>query len=91
MYVPPSFPLSHPFISPLKNEFATSVPVFLQTGTGEVMYHEHLKFVDAWKRIEKNKIELVEIPHAPHDTFLAGQILGFSKEAEDAVKKAVSY
>lgn len=64
-----------------------SVPVLLQTE----IYHEHPKFVDGWKRIEKNKIELVEITDARHCAFLGGQVLGSGEKTEDVVKEAVRY
>lgn len=91
MYVPPQIGVSDAYISPLGNEFQTPVPMFLQTGSAEVMYEEHVRFVKAMREIKGNVVELEVIENAPHDTFAAGQVLGFEKEAEDAVTKAIRF
>lgn len=89
-YLPAGIEANHPYVSPLGNEFATSVPVFVQTGTAEVLYPGHVEFAKNMTKISGNKVELLEIEDATHDTFAAGQILGFEKEAREAVQKASS-
>ncbi len=84
-----SVPANHRYISPLGNEFAAKVPIFLQTGSAEVMHDDHIQFVRAMEEIPGNQLETYEIKDAPHDVFAAGQILGFEKEAV-AATEAVS-
>ncbi|PQE13336.1 alpha beta hydrolase fold-3 domain containing protein [Rutstroemia sp. NJR-2017a BVV2] len=89
-YIPTDLSPGHPYLSPLGNEFGCPVPIFVQTGTAEVLYEDHVRFVERMK--EKGcKIELLEIENAPHDTFGAGIILGFTKEAENAADQAVKF
>lgn len=91
MYVPPQIGKGDVYISPLGNEFQTPVPMLLQTGSAEVMHEEHVRFVKAMREIRGNMVELEVIENAPHDTFAAGQLLGFVKEAENAVTKAIRF
>lgn len=89
-YIPKDLSPGHPYLSPLGNEFECPVPIFVQTGTAEVLYKDHVRFFQIMK--EKGcKIELLEIENAPHDTFGAGIILGFAKEAENAADQAVKF
>lgn len=37
------------------------------------------------------RVELLETPNAPHDTFGAGPILGFIKEATEAAELATKF
>ena len=90
MYVPPQVGSGDAYISPFGNEFQTPVPMFVQTGSAEVMHEDHVKFVEAMRELEGNIVELEVIEHAPHDTFAAGHLLGFVKEAENAVTRAVN-
>ncbi|KAL8721437.1 MAG: hypothetical protein Q9225_001882 [Loekoesia sp. 1 TL-2023] len=82
---------NYPYLSPLNNCFATKVPIFMQHGTAEVLFDEQKTFCSQMKQINGNKIERLEVPNAPHDTFLAGQVLGWEKEAEDAARKACDF
>ncbi|PQE32438.1 alpha beta hydrolase fold-3 domain containing protein [Rutstroemia sp. NJR-2017a WRK4] len=89
-YIPTDLSPGHPYLSPLGNEFDCPVPIFVQTGTAEVLYEDHVLFAERMK--EKGcKIELLEIENAPHDTFGAGIILGFAKEAENAADQAAKF
>ncbi|KAI9648301.1 hypothetical protein NHQ30_002933 [Ciborinia camelliae] len=89
-FTPPGWDRGHPYISPAGNEFKSPVPLFIQTGTLEVLYEQHVKFAKAMKECG-TKVEFLEIQNAPHDTFGAGLILGFVKEAEAAAEKAVKF
>ncbi|KAL6717815.1 hypothetical protein ACLMJK_003900 [Lecanora helva] len=91
MYIPPDMGSDHPYISPVGNEFQTRVPMYLQTGSAEVMFEPHVKFAKAMSNMKGNHIELKIIQNAPHDTFAAGQLLGFIGEAADAVEAAVEF
>ncbi|KAL4970917.1 Alpha/Beta hydrolase protein [Aspergillus stella-maris] len=78
------------YLSPLQNEFYTPTPVFLQTGTAEMLYEDHVQFARGMKD-QGTKVEVVEIANAPHDTFGAGLIVGFVEEAQDAARKAAAF
>ena len=87
-YVPPGISPRHPYITPLGHEFVIPAPVFLQTGTSEVLHDEHVKFAKAMEKIPGNRVELLEIANAPHDIFAAGMIVGFLQEADSAMEAA---
>lgn len=89
-YTPAGWSSSHPYITPLGNEFHTKVPIFIQTGTAEMLYDSHLLFAKNMKE-HGCKVELFEIANAPHDTFAGGEFLGFRKEAEDAIERAAMF
>lgn len=52
------------------------------------MHEEIVVFADRMMKIIDNTIEVPEIPYTPHDMFLAGSIVGFEREREDATKVA---
>ena len=72
------------YLSPLHHPFSTKAPMFMQCGTVEVLYDEQVGFFRRMEELAGDKVEIMELQNAPHDTFLAGLILGFAKEAEDA-------
>ncbi|KAH8433895.1 uncharacterized protein LDX57_011531 [Aspergillus melleus] len=78
------------YISPLRNEFYSPTPVFVQTGTAEILYEDHVQF-DRGMEEQGTKVEMLEIVNAPHDTFGAGLLVGFAKEAEDAARRAARF
>ena len=79
---------THPYLTPLNNPFATKVPAIVQYGTAEVLLDEQRAFCSQMEEIAGNSLERWEIPYAPHNTFLGGQLLGFGKEARDAAMMA---
>ena len=83
-YIPSSMDAKDQYLSPLYHQFSTKVPIFMQCGTVEVLYDEQLSFFRRMEEVAGNRVEILELQNAPHDTFLAGQVLGFAKEAEDA-------
>lgn len=99
-YIPSSFPqwasraylgnfsANHPYVSPCGNEFATPVPIFLHTCTAELLHDEHMKFANSMMNIPGNRLKIFQSPHAPHDIFAAGLILGFKQEALMAIDAA---
>lgn len=89
-YVPKDMSAAHPYISPLGNEYKNEVPIFLQAGTAEIIYDDHLQFADVMTK-KGNRIEHLEIENAPHDTFGAGTVVGFSREAQDAAVQAANF
>ncbi|CAG8976213.1 hypothetical protein HYALB_00011144 [Hymenoscyphus albidus] len=90
LFTPPGGDRGSPYISPLLHPFTSPVPLFIQTGTQEVLYGDHVRFVETMREVG-TRVEMVEIRDAPHDTFGAGMILGFAREAEDAAERAASF
>lgn len=90
-YKPSGLDTNNPYISPLNNEFSTDVPIFMQCGTAEVLYDEQMSFMEHMKNIPGNRIELLEIANAPHNTFLGGAILGFANEVNHAADVALDF
>ena len=41
--------------------------------------------------MEGNRVTLYEAPNAPHDIFLLGHVLGWSKEADDGAQAAAHF
>jgi acetyl esterase/lipase len=89
-FTPPGWDRSHPYISPLGNGFKSPVPMFIQSGMLEVLHDDHVRFAESMRE-KGTEVEFLEIKDAPHDTFGAGIILGFVKEAEDAAAKAAKF
>ena len=90
-YRPPFLKANHPYLSPLNNPFATQVPIWMQHGTAEVFFDAQKAFYKQMKQVSGNKIERLEIPNAPHNTFLGGLVLGFEKQAVDAAESACTF
>ena len=89
-FTPTGWSSGHPYLSPLGNEFYSAVPLFVHTGTVELIYEDHVKYA---QRMRENgtRVELLETPEAPHDIFGAGIILGFIKEAHEAAAHAARF
>lgn len=88
VFAPPTMDLSHPYLSPLRHPFDTQTAIWIQVGGLEVLNSDTVAFHRSMRRIARNNVELYEVPYAPHDIFLAGNILGFEREAADAAKFA---
>ncbi|PYH73805.1 alpha/beta-hydrolase [Aspergillus vadensis CBS 113365] len=88
---PEGWKRGHRFLSPLGNGFRTlGMPIFLQAGTEEVFFEDQVAFVEEMRALG-NDIEICEVKDAPHDIFGAGNVLGFEKEAEEAMERARTY
>jgi acetyl esterase/lipase len=88
---PPPIRLDNPYLSPVMHPFATPVPIFVQAGGGEVLCNSARMFVEVMKAVSGNKTEYLETPEAPHDIFMAGNIIGWQKEAEEVVDAAGAF
>lgn len=89
-FTPKGWSSGHPYMSPLGNEFYSEVPLFVHTGTVELIYEDHVLYA---KRMRENgtKVVLFETPEAPHDIFGAGIILGFVNEAKETADHAARF
>ncbi|KAI9815237.1 MAG: hypothetical protein M1827_002717 [Pycnora praestabilis] len=90
-FVPDFMSAADPYITTITKPFATNTPIFIQTGTAEVLYDQNIALAKALKGVEGNLVELVEEPNAPHDIILVGGTLGFEAEAERVAKKAAEF
>lgn len=80
-FAPPPIALDSPYISPVRYPFSTTVPIYVQSGGAEILCDTIRAFVRAMQDIEGNKVEYLEMPHAPHDIFAIGYYAGWKKEA----------
>ena len=90
-FAPAGMDLSHPYITPLHHPFSTRVPIWIQVGGAEVLRDEGMAFVRNMRSMTSNRVGVYEVSSAPHDIFLAGNILGFEREALDAADRAQQY
>ncbi|KAF1809760.1 alpha/beta-hydrolase [Eremomyces bilateralis CBS 781.70] len=87
----------NPYISPLHHPFRTPVPLFVQSGGAEVLFHDHVELVERFGDGGKkdigvgNTVKLFVTEHAPHDIALVGHLLGFKKEFVEAVRGAAKF
>lgn len=79
--------LVHPYISFKNNTFPTKVPLWVNTGAGEILYYDIVEWTQRMQDAG-NVVELDITEHVPHDTLLLGNILGFEKEAVQMAKEA---
>lgn len=88
VFAPPTMDLSHPYLSPLRHPFGTQTAIWIQIGKFEVLYGDIVAFYRSMKSVSLSSVELHEIPFAPHDILLGGNILGFETEASIAAEHA---
>jgi acetyl esterase/lipase len=67
--------------------FSTSVPLFVNTGSGEVLYFDDVEWAEKMLKAG-NDVTLDVEKNVPHDILLVGNILGFDKEAQACAKRA---
>ncbi|KAI2897428.1 hypothetical protein CBS76997_3460 [Aspergillus niger] len=88
---PEGWERGHRFLNPLGNGFkALGMPIFVHTGTSEVFFEDHVEFVEEMRALG-NVVEFCETKDAPHDIFWAGKVLGFEREAEEAMERARTF
>ncbi|KAI9643727.1 hypothetical protein NHQ30_008350 [Ciborinia camelliae] len=91
LYIPESMEVTGPWFSPLRYPFSTPVPIWMMTGKAEVLTDTIVEFAGKMKDMKGNRVELYEIPNAPHDVFLVGNKMGWDKEAEEAASAAAKF
>ena len=60
-------------------------------GGAEVLYDNTVRFGDKMRRIKGNRVELHEVPNAPHDILFMGHLLGWTKQADAAAEAAADF
>ncbi|KAJ9144599.1 Alpha/beta hydrolase fold family protein [Pleurostoma richardsiae] len=88
---PPPIRLDDPYLSPALSPFPTSVPIFAQAGGAEVLCDTIRSFSEAMRAVPGNKVRYMEVPGAPHDIYMVGEILGWSGETEQVFNAAESF
>lgn len=78
---------SHPYVTPLGNPFATTVPILVNSGTAEIFFDANLRWTDEMRGITNNVVELHREDAAVHDTSLSGQLLGFEESARGVAER----
>ena len=89
-YVPRQLDAASPYISPLNHPFHTATILWVCVGGLEILREHGVKFVDNM-RAKGNRITLYVEPFASHSFLSIGNVTGFEREAEDAVKHAAEW
>jgi acetyl esterase/lipase len=87
-YIPRSMKSDSEYFSPLRHPFPTQPPIWVMVGGAEVLHDSIVGFVENMRNIKDNRVELYQVPHAPHDVFWMGNLLGWAMEASSASRAA---
>jgi acetyl esterase/lipase len=79
--------LSQPYINQKAKMFKTEVPMWVHTGSAEMLLFEDKEWAEKMKE-EGNDVTLMVEEGVPHDILLVGDILGFADEATHSAKMA---
>lgn len=79
--------LKQPYVTHKYKMFETEVPLFVNTGSGEVLYYDDVEWVKNMKEAG-NDVTLDVEEFVPHDILLMGRILGFDSAATNCAKRA---
>ena len=86
-YAPRHLDASDAYISPGRHPFRTKAALWICLGGLEMLRDEGISFADKM-RTEGNRVEVHIEPYANHAILGVGNVTGFSKEAEAAMKRA---
>ncbi|KAJ5108494.1 Alpha/Beta hydrolase protein [Penicillium angulare] len=89
-YIPSGWSEHNPYFTPLGNEFRSSVPLFIEAGTSEILYDEIVQFAHNMKE-KGTEVELHEAPNAPHSIFSVGEVFGMADIAIDGHARATRF
>ena len=90
-FVPDSVSRDDPYLAPARHPFSTQTPIWVQGGGAEVFIDTFHTFVSGMQDVKGNRAQFYEVPHAPHDILFVGHILGWRRQAEDAVRAAAQF
>lgn len=79
--------LKQPYVSHKEKMFKTDVPLYVSTGTAEVLYYDDVEWSKNMKEAG-NDVTLDVEELVPHDVLLMGRILGFDEAATRMAKRA---
>lgn len=91
VFTPPPVRLDGPYLSPSLHPFATQTAIFVQSGGAEVILDTNIEFVESLQRVPGNKVTHWVLQDAPHDVFLSGPFLGWTKGAEEIVDAVAAF
>ncbi|OJJ43923.1 hypothetical protein ASPZODRAFT_135324 [Penicilliopsis zonata CBS 506.65] len=83
--------LDDPYLSPALYPFATPVAMFVQAGGAEVLCDSIKGFADAFRLVEGNRVEYLEVADCPHDVYLIGSIAGWKEEQKEIISAAATF
>ena len=86
-YAPASMHVADPYISPRNHPFLTKTPLWICVGGAEILCDQGIGLAENMKA-KGNDVELHIEPYATHALFGAGDITGFTAEAENAARLA---
>lgn len=79
--------LTHLYISHKNRPFKTDVPLWVNTGSGEILFYDDTEWSEKMKA-QGNNVTLDVEKNVPHDIITIGSRLGFDKEATNCAKRA---
>ena len=89
-YVPSQMDAASPYMSPLNHPFYTKTSLWVCVGGLEILCDDGIKFVDNMKA-KGNRVKLHIEPFASHSFLSVGNLTGFQREADNAVKVAAEW
>lgn len=102
-YLPPAFPLwganaycpkdapvtmDSAWISPGPHPFSTKTPLWINGNGQEMLFEQIVKFADAMRGVEGNRVAFHNEDNATHDILLLAHVTGFEKELENSGRVA---
>ncbi|KAL9120112.1 MAG: hypothetical protein Q9187_003336 [Circinaria calcarea] len=84
-------PKDDPYLSPARHPFMSGVPTFVAVGTNEILYDSIGKFAKDMYDVKGNRVSLVDMSNAPHDTMFAGIPLGFADEGMEGASQTIRW
>ncbi|KAI4153035.1 MAG: hypothetical protein LQ340_002557 [Diploschistes diacapsis] len=90
LYVPLHKRANDEYMSILGNEFATDVPIFVQTGDAEILYDSNVAVVEGMRK-KGARVACHVIKNAGDDAFGTAPVLGLTREAENIAAAAIKF
>jgi acetyl esterase/lipase len=91
VFAPSPMRLDGPYLSPSLHPFPTRTAIFVQSGGAEVILDTNIEFVERFQKVSGNKVVHWVLQDAPHDVFLLGPLIGWTKGAEEIANAAVAF
>lgn len=82
---------TNPYVTSLGNPFPTPVPLFVNVGTAELFFERITLWATEMREITGNVVELHNEEGAVHDTFFAGELLGFQQSAWEVAARVAEF
>jgi acetyl esterase/lipase len=79
------------YISPLHHPFRTTVPLWINAGTAEVLHDQAEEFTNEMNKTEGNQAKFHPTPAVMHDLIMGYSAQGLEREMEIAVADARNF